>query len=87
MFSLRFEPLPGGLRGGRSQGERLNVVRGAERLYALSYALLTDKGLTAGKNERTVSSNLFDQLSHLTPREFVPIRIGEFIESVDCEDY
>ena len=81
------QPVLGVFRIGRLQGQCFEQIVLSQRCEPLRYALASDERLTTSENEGALAANLSDELAHLTPREVVPVRISELVETVDGEGY
>ena len=83
--ALRSQPPLGLVRIGGPQGYGIEYIVSPQRRDPLRDPLASDEGLAAGEDEGSLAAYLRDDLVDLTPREFVPVRIAEFVETVDGE--
>ena len=48
---------------------------------------MADERFASSKNEGSFAANLVDQVIHLAPGEFIAVRVGELVESVDGQGH
>lgn len=81
------KPFSRGCRIGRQQCQVIDRVVLAERPYIVPDPSPSDKRFPAGKDQCSGPANLIDKIVHLTPCEFVSVRISQLVEAIDGHRY